>query len=418
MDPRVEQQLTALTQGEALRERVLNALHRRSDKPIAVGIAYGGRINCASSAMDGEAADPASIRVHTGCITKVLTATLVTEAVRAGVFSIDTPVSGLLGIRGSYNDAVLSGITVKHLLEHTHGLDDSLVPELPHSVEGWIDREQLCARLAANATLAQPGLVHSYGNAGPWLAAALLENTLHERYIDLLNRRILGPMGMGEASENGDAGSICPATGGALKTTVEGLLRFLLSAPLPHADLTPLPGWSSQEHGIRLGWKHYGSAWFGHNSALPGAAALARVLQPEGLAIVVSSGNHSLANILARLFGNALPALAGVRVPRPLSAEETAALDLAPFVGTYANSALMISITRSKPGTLQLQVFPRIGASTAVEPRMTATLRAAHDNVFYTVPAHTELFPFVQFVEAPPARSRFLWNGRCVWPAL
>jgi hypothetical protein len=430
LDQQVEQELAILSDGEGLRERLFHALQRRSDVPVAVGVAFGGRLNCAAIGMESDDESPQGISMLAGCITKVLTATMVTDMVHEGAFGMDCPVSELLKMREP-DAAVLSGISVRQLLEHTHGLDDSLVTRLPRSADGWIDGNELCAQLAASGTLAKPGLLHNYGNAGPWLAAAVLERTLGERYVDILNQRILVPMRMGTGQVR-ERESICPATGGELRTSVEGLLRFLLREPLSDhtgsppvggspsegADVTPLPGWSSQEHGIRLGWKHYGSAWFGHNSILPRASALARVLRSRGLAIVMNSASQSVSSILARLFGTTLPSLAALRIPRPLTSAEAAALDTTPFIGTYANGALTISISRSKPGALQLQAFARKSSKASREPLVKATLRPARDNVFFTIPAHAELFPFVQFIVAKPGGSRFLWNGRSVWPAL
>jgi CubicO group peptidase (beta-lactamase class C family) len=267
----------ALTHGDALHLRLLSSVHRRSDKRIAVGLAHRERRSCATVGCDIAAASAGTALVETGCITKLFTAAMMMQAVGAGRFSLDDAAGELL-CRGSRDGLRLpQGISVRHLLEHTHGVDSSRLTQAPLREDGFIDAAMLCRELQDAGRLHEPGLLYSYGEGGPWLAAAILEACHGQPFRMLLETQLFAPMGVTISPTDTLRARVCPSSGGALAVPLEGLLEFLLAhcpseERLASGGITPLPGWSSQECGIRLGWKHYGSGWFGHNSALAGPA--------------------------------------------------------------------------------------------------------------------------------------------------
>ena len=77
--------------------------------------------------------DAHALRTHLpiGCLSKLFTATLVAKAMRAGRLSHDTPIAQLLDLECASATRCLDDITVTHLLEHTHGLDDSTLAAAP-----------------------------------------------------------------------------------------------------------------------------------------------------------------------------------------------------------------------------------------------------------------------------------------------
>lgn len=354
-------------------------------------------------------------RVRAGCITKLFTASLARAAVRAGRFDWDTRIADLLPVARP-----LAGVTVQHLLEHSHGLDDSGVDGLPKTPAGSVDADALVLRLALAPRLAEPGELYNYGNAGAWLLAAILERCYGKPYAALL-APWFGSIDPPADRRSPRAGAICPAGGGALTVSAHQLLTFL-RRQISGADrdrhfdeqaVIPLPGWNPIERGIRLGWKWYGCGWFGHNSVWPRAALMVRIQPRRGIAIAVAARDHPAGAIAARLFGALLPEFAGARLPKLLDGVD-AALDPTCYTGVYGNRAMAVSVTAQGPSSLELSATSRRGGASA-RPIVRAALRRAQDDVFFTQPLDGERFPFVQFIAPRAGRFQYLWNGRCVW---
>jgi CubicO group peptidase (beta-lactamase class C family) len=340
--------------------------------------------------------------VRVGCLAKVLTATLVLRAVSEGHLALDGELPEVLGKRAE----ALGTVTVRHLLEHTHGLDDSLLHSRPRC--GTIDSAELCRRGARLPRLAPPGQLYSYGNIGAWLAAAVLERVSRETYGTLLRRTLLAPLGCEVAA----GVPICPATGGDVVMTVGNLVRFAASemalaawrrVPTTAAarSITSLPGWNPLERGVLLGWKHAGEGWFGHQSTWPGASIFLRVAPEERRVIVVASRTHPAAVLAQRLFGRALPGLFQLRPPgiaHPMPLTE--------WAGRYERAATVAEI-RIVDGRLVLAAQSRDAASAL---RRTALALQPAGAVCLAVPP-SEAFPFVQLV----GDRGWLWNGRVVY---
>ncbi|HEX5421707.1 MAG TPA: serine hydrolase domain-containing protein, partial [Gammaproteobacteria bacterium] len=307
-----------------LRERLARAFPEgRGRVPsVAVGFAQEGRAafactKSASSALPAQCAQAtrgapaAALALHAGCLTKLFTAALAAQACAEGRVALDERLAPALSLpRGP----AFEGITLRHLLEHTHGLDDSAVAAVPLRKDGRIDAAALGRRLSEAPPLAEPGRLYSYSNAGAWLIAAWLERTSGQTYGRLLHERILAPLrDTGARAEALDTrGGLCPATGGALKVSLRTVLRFLAAhspRDVLHGDrsgsrrVTPLPGWNALERGVYLGWKYHGEGWLGHQSVWPEISALVRVQAQAGLALVVACRSVPAAIAAAKLFG-------------------------------------------------------------------------------------------------------------------
>ena len=268
------------------------ALARRGH--VAAAFMCGSRVATASVDGDNEGAAPI------GCVAKLLTAALVSAAVARGDLSFDAGVCELL----ARDVAALRGVTVRHLLEHTHGLDDSLL-SAPRYRHDFIDADELCSRVAALTRWAPPGAVYSYGNAGAWLVAAVLERVRDRAYAALVRAELLAPLGLERACCA--AAPPCPAMGAGLSLTAKQLVRFGLHALendrcIAAAPITPLPGWHPLEKGICLGWKSAGAGWFGHQSSWPGASIYLRVHPQRKLALAVVAREQPAAIVALSVF--------------------------------------------------------------------------------------------------------------------
>lgn len=337
-----------------------------------------------------------------GCLAKLFTATLVRGAAAAGAFDLDGPVEPLLGARCG----ALRAVTLRQLLEHTHGLDDSLF-EPPRRERGRIDRAELLARIATLERFASPGAAYSYGHLGAWLAAAALERLLDRSVLSLVRERLLALLGT-EAVEANARAAFCAAGGGGLALTARELVRFGLLAlerdgSLAGEPITPLPGWHPLERGVCLGWKCAGAGWYGHQSVWPGASCFLRVHAKRRLALAVIASKEPAALVALRVFGT--------HMPEVFEPQTKATTDEPPraFAGVYAQAARAVAVVRA-PDEWYAHTWQR-GVGGVQEAPVRSSLVPVR-GVLFARPAREHL-PYVEPVGSENG-ARWLWNGRCI----
>lgn len=123
-------------------------------------------------------------------ITKMATAFVTLSCIDDSLFALDTPVSQLLPAVAHSN--ILDGITVRHLLSHTSGLQDT--PALERSL---FDGDTFDAVLASDGICkGQPGTVMAYCNFGFGLLGCILEQALNQDINTIFQTRLFTPLHM------------------------------------------------------------------------------------------------------------------------------------------------------------------------------------------------------------------------------
>ncbi|MEU7720157.1 serine hydrolase domain-containing protein [Streptomyces tibetensis] len=145
----------------------------------------------------GRPADPAA-RFRAGSVTKVFTAAVALQLAEEGRLDLDRRARSYLPelIPASY-----AGVTVRQLLNHTHGIP---APDFPGTtVEEWYaNRFQVHAPedMVRSATSKKPefgpGERQHYLNIGYTIAGLLIERVTHDSYEHQVARRVLGPLGL------------------------------------------------------------------------------------------------------------------------------------------------------------------------------------------------------------------------------
>ena len=137
-----------------------------------------------------------------GSITKVMTATLVLQQVERGVIDIDEPIVRYLPEFKLAAPSSTEQISVRHLLNHTNGIDaDLFFPD----AAGRGALQVFVAGLGLHCgTLFAPGEYISYSNGGMIVAGRLLEVTTGTPYHDLLARDLYAPVGMDASCTSAD----------------------------------------------------------------------------------------------------------------------------------------------------------------------------------------------------------------------
>lgn len=193
---------------DELRERIAEVLARHEVPGVGLaliepgGAIWAGGVGLASRATGAEIDADTMFRV--GSITKTVVALAILKLVEEDRIELDTPVRDIapeIDITNAWEDT--APLTVAHLLEHTAGFDDARFNEL--YVPGQGDAEvSLAEALARNprsrVSRWRPGSHHAYSNPGYSVAAYVIEKVTGEPFDRYLEREILRPLGMWDAS--------------------------------------------------------------------------------------------------------------------------------------------------------------------------------------------------------------------------
>jgi CubicO group peptidase (beta-lactamase class C family) len=137
----------------------------------------------------GRSADDLS-NVHS--ITKSVLSTLVGIAVSDGSLSLDAPAAEALPELDEA-DPLKAGITVRHLLTMTSGLD----AEGEHDIDEIADRgESWVAGPLAAPLRAEPGTTFAYNNGAAHVLSVLLARTTRRPLLEFAEERLFRPLGL------------------------------------------------------------------------------------------------------------------------------------------------------------------------------------------------------------------------------
>lgn len=138
-------------------------------------------------------------KVHIGSVTKTLLAVGILRLVSENKIDLDAPVDKYLPEIDFDNEwKETNPVTVRHLLDHTSGLEDLRLWQMftakaaPNSaLAGAFPKDQKILKIRT-----QPGTVFSYSNMGYTLLGMIIENVTNERYESYFDRHFLKPLGM------------------------------------------------------------------------------------------------------------------------------------------------------------------------------------------------------------------------------
>ena len=132
-----------------------------------------------------------------GSVTKQFTATAIMMLVQEGKLTLGQPVSSLFPTA----PASWKGMTIRHLLTHTSGLQRDFPPELMAQIPGGtLPGMDALIALGGQVPLASaPGAAHSYSNMGYHLLGFVIEKITGQNYATFLQQRVFAPLDMGSA---------------------------------------------------------------------------------------------------------------------------------------------------------------------------------------------------------------------------
>ncbi|MFD0355911.1 amino acid adenylation domain-containing protein [Streptomyces sp. NPDC127110] len=332
--------------------------------------------------VSGAAYGPAT-RQRVTCVTKPMLAFVALRLVDRGLLGLDEPLDGLLPQAFRRRGGGTVKVTLRHLLSHTSGVDDSY--EVWHDT-GLPDLGSYIATLPGYGQLFEPGEVFAYSAVGTSIVAALIEKLLGVPWRRAVNELMLAPLGIREVpetlTEGGHYGGTVSA-GYVWTERVEGYVRHdpppqtvaddaagsfsvcltleelariamlavddgvapggerLLSAELAREMRTPqipVPGHHFM-HAWGLGWLMFGPSAFGFNSNGSGHHNFIQIF-PEQRSFLLLLANAYPAfglyeDLLRSLTGEGL-----IRTGRPFE------MELDDCAGLYASDGYRLEVLR------------------------------------------------------------------------
>jgi dipeptidyl aminopeptidase/acylaminoacyl peptidase/CubicO group peptidase (beta-lactamase class C family) len=381
-------------------ERRLAVLAERHKVPGAslgiLRLGADGRPDEVVTAAYGYANWPAKIEAtpdtlfQIGSISKVWTATLAMQLVDEGKLSLDAPVADVLPELRLADPEVAKTVTMRHLLNHTSGIDGDVFTD---TGRGDDCVEKYVALLADQKQNHPLGATWSYCNAGFVVAGRVVEKLTGLTWDQALRQRMYAPLGLthtatlpeevllhraaaGHVDVTGDpvlapawhlprslgpAGTICstPAdvlafarmhlTGGLaadgtrILSAASARAMTELEADLP--DKYSLGdswgvGW------IRFGWD--GHRLVGHDGNTIGQAAFLRLLPEAGLAVTLLTNGGHTRDLYFDLYREIFAALADVAMaPAIEPPAEPVAADITPHLGRYERAGVIEEVLAS-----------------------------------------------------------------------
>jgi CubicO group peptidase (beta-lactamase class C family) len=183
-----------------LEKRLAESLVRHRVPGVSVAVLHEGKITAASAGVanvtTGVGLTPDTL-MHIGSITKVFNATLVMQLVDEGLVSLDEPVVRYVPDLRLKDREALPHITPRMLLNHTSGIDGSVLPDYGHDEETI---EKGVARFAEFGQKHAPGAEYSYCNGATVIAGYLAQRLAGKSWYELMQERIFTPLGMEHAA--------------------------------------------------------------------------------------------------------------------------------------------------------------------------------------------------------------------------
>ncbi|MFF5056245.1 serine hydrolase domain-containing protein [Micromonospora sp. NPDC000663] len=287
---------------------------------LVVGVVRDGTL--AHLATAGDHPRPGlDLQYRIGSISKTMTATLIMQLRDAGRLTVDDPLEAHLPGTG------VGTLTLRQLLGHASGMQREPEGEWWERTEGT-DLDTLLAGVTADKIAYPPHAAYHYSNLAYGLLGGVLERLTGTPWIDLLDERILTPLGLHRTTyaatepfargyvvhpwhdtlreePRTDTGAMAPA--GQLWSTIEDLGRWaaFLADPDPSVlapgtltemcspvVISDLDSWTGG-HGLGLELYRDGErVYVGHGGSMPGYVASLAVHRPTRTAVVAFANSY------------------------------------------------------------------------------------------------------------------------------
>lgn len=300
-------------------DRYLNSLVEAKLFHGAVLVAHKGKVILSKgygpANIDAGTTNSANTRFRIASVTKQFTSMAIMQLVGAGKLGVDDPLC-------KYIDDCperWQEITIRHLLNHTHGLPNYTdFPSYEAIQMNHMTPAELVDRLRGQWPITSPGEAYAYGNTGYLLLGTIIEKVSGQSYRDFLQEHIFLPLemynsGVTDSPEPGDNWALpyqswsgpAPAldtstlfASGSLYSTVEDLYRWdqalYTEKLLPRALLNEMFSPGLNRYGF--GWKivdDNGHLRIGHPGEMDGCRTVILRYPADRTTVIVLANMHS-----------------------------------------------------------------------------------------------------------------------------
>jgi len=304
-----------------------------------------------------------------GSLTKVFTGILLAEAVKRGEVRLEDSISKHLPENVTSPKYNGKEITLLHLISHTSGLPfkpDNLSPNDYENPYAQYTVKQMYEFLAKYQLTHEPGSDFAYSNLGVGLLGHILSLRANTTYENLVETRILKPLGMNDTAitltprmkanlavgynEDGDQTSNWDlptlAGAGALRSTAADMARFI-SANLGFTTTSISPSLAEAQ---KLVWviKQPSKTILWHGGSTGGYLSFVAIdtAQKKGV-FVATNSQDSIDDIGFHIIDNSSPLKQIAEAKKQITLSEEI---LERYVGEYHLSTLNLTFTISRKG--------------------------------------------------------------------
>lgn len=389
-----------------------------------------------------------------GSISKVWTATVIMRLIEQGRFTLDTPAKDLVpGLRLA-NDVLTDGITVRHLLTHTSGLDGDVFTDTGRGDDCLEKYVELLADVGQNHPL---GATWSYCNAGFSLLGRIIEEVTGKVWDEAMRELLFTPLGLTHTVtlpeeaimhsaavghvDAGDGQVIAPVwalprslgPAGLITASAEDVLAFarlhlaggmagedqVLSAETA-ADMQAFHAEVPDKHVLGdswgLGWIRFdwnGARLYGHDGNTIGQAAFLRVHPESGVAVTLLTNGGHTRDLYEDLYREIFAELSGVQMKEPVEPPaEPVDADITPFLGTYERASVRSEVYVGEDGPMLRTTL--LGPLAEIEPNPVDeyALTAISEDVFAVREPGAQTWVTVTFYTLPSGEEYMHFGAR------
>jgi dipeptidyl aminopeptidase/acylaminoacyl peptidase/CubicO group peptidase (beta-lactamase class C family) len=390
-----------------------------------------------------------------GSISKVWTATVIMQLVEEGKLTLRTPVVEILPEMRLVNDELTSGITIRHLLTHTSGLDGDVFTDTGRGD----DNLELYVKSLVDAAQNHPlGATWSYCNSGFSVLGRVIEVLTGKTWDTAMRDMLFTPLGLTHTVtlpeeailyaaavghvDTGEAQIVTPAWGlqrsagpaGLITARVADLLQFarlhmaggvtqdgtrLLTEETVaemQAFQADLPDKDSLGDSWGLGWIRFdwnGERLYGHDGNTLGQAAFMRIHPGTGLAVALLTNGGNTHDFYEDVYREIFAEVADVEMKHPLEAPtEPVEVDLNKHVGVYERASVRMEVLNNGEGPrLRTEILGHL-AALVPDPVEEYPLVPVNDDRYLLRPPGTDTWMPVTFYSLPTGEEYVHFGAR------
>lgn len=380
-----QQRLSALAAAHKVPGATLGIL-RLGEEPV---YAHHGILNARTGI---ETTDDSVFQI--GSMSKVWTTSAIMRLVDQGVLDLDAPVVSYLPEFSSSDPEITRTVTLRHLLNHTSGIDGDVFTDTGRGDDTLEKYVALLDGVAQNHPL---GATMSYCNSGFSLAGRVIEKVTGTTWDQAMRDLVFTPLGLthsstlpeeaimfraasGHTGSDDDGPTLAPAwmlprsmgPAGLINSTTADVLTFArmhLTGGLAEDGTRVLSEESvrrMQQRQVEMpdpyslgdawgvGWILFdwdGRTLVGHDGNTIGQASFLRILPDEQLAVTLLTNGGNTHDLYVELFDEIFAELADLHVPAGLTPPaEPFEDDFAEFIGVYDRAGVRTEIFAEEDG--------------------------------------------------------------------